>query len=345
MSSIFDMLNGKNLLDTPPRHIKNNIHYEAMTGSVAYGVSGDASDIDVYGFSMPSKEILFPYDYGHLYDFGDPPPRFKQWQQHHILDKDTGREYDMVIYNIVRFFSLCMDSNPNMVDSLFVPQRCVLHCTPLGEYVRENRKLFLSKKAWPKFKGYAFSQLTKMNNKVTKQFVEACNHYDWPLDITMEDALKDLGGFKDEGYITDLFKKIDQSGNRSKRLPSIKKYGYDVKFAYNVVRLLEECQMILDEGDLDLTRNAPILKSIRAGEWEIERVQNYFEEKRKVLEVAFTNSKLPMRPRKDEIQKVLVDCIRMHYGSESVQSFTDTIGTKMALNEVHELLDKIAKRL
>ena len=55
-----------------------------------------------------------------------------------------------------------MENNPNVIDSLFTPATCVLHCTRIGAMVRENRKLFLHRGAWPKFKGYAYSQLHKL---------------------------------------------------------------------------------------------------------------------------------------------------------------------------------------
>lgn len=310
MASIFDKLVGKQLITDYPGFLKNNIHYEAMVGSIAYGVSSDTSDIDVYGFCMPPRNILFPYQNGKIYGFGKPPKAFNQFQKHHIMDHDSGKEYDVAIYNIVRFFQLCMEANPNMVDSLFVPQRCILSCTQLGEYVRENRRIFLSKRCWHKFKGYAFSQLSKMNDKASKEFVELCTRNYWPLDISWEQASRET----DDDYVKNLFKRVDQSGKRSKRLPSIKKYGYDVKFAYNVVRLLEEVHMILEEGDLDLTRSREMLKAIRKGEWSIEQVNEFFDHKYKVLENVYNNSDLPMFPREDEIGKVLNECIYLHYG-------------------------------
>jgi hypothetical protein len=55
-----------------------------------------------------------------------------------------------------------MENNPNVIDSLFTPATCVLHSTRVGNLVRENRRLFLHKGAWPKFKGYAYSQLHKL---------------------------------------------------------------------------------------------------------------------------------------------------------------------------------------
>ena len=59
----------------------------------------------------------------------------------------------------------CMECNPNKIDSLFTPQDCVLHTTHVSEMLRDNRRMFLHKGCWPKFKGYAYSQLHKMTNK------------------------------------------------------------------------------------------------------------------------------------------------------------------------------------
>ena len=82
------------------------------------------------------------------------------------------KKYDLTIYNIVRYFHLCMENNPNIIDSLFVPRRCVLHSTQVGNLVRENRKMFLHKGSWFKFKGYAYSTLNKIRTKKHKGLEE-----------------------------------------------------------------------------------------------------------------------------------------------------------------------------
>lgn len=71
--------------------------------------------------------------------------------------------------------------------------------------------------------------------------------------------------------LLNLQKQIMQNGNISKRINLIDKFGYDTKFAYNLVRLLNECEQILVEGDLDLERSKEMLKSIRKGEWSLEK--------------------------------------------------------------------------
>src|SRR5260370_17776718 len=45
----------------PPAFLPDNVHYETIMGSVAYGVSADTSDLDVYGFCIPPKVELFPH--------------------------------------------------------------------------------------------------------------------------------------------------------------------------------------------------------------------------------------------------------------------------------------------
>lgn len=156
----------------PPRWLPGNVQYETIMGSVAYGVSSDTSDLDVYGWAIPMKEDVFPHLRGEVAGFGTAKPRFQQFQEHHVHDPDAlaghGRTYDVTIFGIVKFFSLAMENNPNIIDSLFTPATCVLHSTRVGNLVRENRRLFLHKGAWPKFKGYAYSQLHKMATKTAK---------------------------------------------------------------------------------------------------------------------------------------------------------------------------------
>jgi hypothetical protein len=43
--SIFDQLVKRDLIKNYPGFLKNNIHYEVMMGSVAYGVSSEELDL------------------------------------------------------------------------------------------------------------------------------------------------------------------------------------------------------------------------------------------------------------------------------------------------------------
>ncbi len=282
-----------------PDFVHSQLQYEVIMGSFAYGVDSDTSDIDVYGFCIPNKTTIFPHMTGkYIFGYDSPPNNFKQWQKHHV--KDTKKEYDFVIYNIVKFFKLCADGNPNMIDSLFVPRRCIITETQLGHRVREARHLFLSKKVWHTFKGYAYSQMHKMKTK------------------------------KPEGD----------------RRKIIEEFGFDVKFAYHVVRLLNEVEQILMEQDLDLERNREQLKSIRKGEWEQKQIEEYFETKEKDLESLYLKSKLPHTPNYDQIRQLLFECLEMHFGyDDNVSQETDTVIMKNMWSDILTIVNKYDNKI
>ena len=102
----------------PPKWMVNNIGYMVIMGSHAYGVNTSDSDFDVYGFCIPPKELVFPHLNGEILGFGVQAKRFDVWSEHHIKKpNDPSIEYDFSIYNIVKYFQLCMENNPNMIDS------------------------------------------------------------------------------------------------------------------------------------------------------------------------------------------------------------------------------------
>jgi predicted nucleotidyltransferase len=137
------------------------IDYLTQVGSHAYGVATEDSDEDFYGFLTPDIGTIFPHTRGEILGFGRQNQRFEQWQ----LNKPA----DITIYSIVKFFQLCMENNPNMVDALFTPDRCVIHMTEAGEHVRENRNIFLHKGSYHKFRGYAHAQMSKLKAKTAHE--------------------------------------------------------------------------------------------------------------------------------------------------------------------------------
>lgn len=294
MSYINKLLNRKINIH-PPKFLADNICYEVIMGSIAYGVNNDESDMDIYGFCIPPKEEIFPHLKGEILGFGRQNQRFEQYIEHHIEDKEKSKNYDITIYNIVKYFSLVMENNPNMIDSLFVPERCVLSCNRIGNIIRENRKLFLHKGSWHKFKGYSYSQLHKI----------------------------DLKTFE----------------SNEKRKQDVIEHGYSTKFAYHVIRLLNEVEQILITGDLVLDQNREQLKSIRRGEWSLDQIKEYFEKKEKDLEQVYLNSKLPYGPNEEKIKELLLNCLEEHYGS--LDKCIKIEGKELnALREIKEIIER-----
>ena len=144
-----------------PDWIKNSLIFEAKTGSHSYGCATENSDLDLNGICVPSLDILFPYKtINYIYGFGTPPQKFENYQKNHLDG------VDITVYNIVKFFHLCMNNNPNIVDILFSPEHCFTFLTPVGKHLIKNKEIFLSKKCYITFCGYAKSQLRKLNKVV-----------------------------------------------------------------------------------------------------------------------------------------------------------------------------------
>lgn len=240
--------------------------YEVITGSVSYGLENVSSDLDIVGIVIPPIDIVFPSNY--VRGFGLAPENFESYQKHHIFDKQ-GRECDVAIYSIVKFFSICAEMNPNAIDYLYVHDRHILHIDDAGKLMRQYRKSFLNKNCIHRYLNYAISQLKKAEDK-------------------------------------------NPSG---KRKEIVEKFGMDVKFLYHVVRLVNECEMILMEEDLDLERNNEILKSIRRGERTIDEIKDLFKQKEQILNELYLKSKLPEKPDYEFLKRILIMCIEQKYGS------------------------------
>lgn len=283
-------------LINPPPWMTSNMCFEGMTGSVSYGCNeSNTSDIDMVGFCIPPKYVIFPHTAGFVLGFGDQPPAFNQFQAHHVEDKEKGRNYDVTIYGIVKFFELCRQNNPNMVDSLFVPTRCITFHSEVYTRVRECRRWFLHKGCWHKFRGYAHQQMAKLTRGAQKA--------------------------------------------NPKRQEAIEKFGFDTKFAYHIVRLVLECEQILTTGDLILDRDREVYKSIRRGEWTIDRIKNWYDEKEIHLENLYHSSKLQSHPDNEKLKTLLIECLEIHYGSLT-ESLNDDSKYSRLLDDMQALVNK-----
>jgi predicted nucleotidyltransferase len=93
------------------------------------------------------------------------------------------------------------------------------------------------------------------------------------------------------------------------------RFGFDVKFATHVVRLLCELEMILEQGDIDLQRDREHLKSIRRGDYSQEDIISWATEKEKHLTKLYETSTLQYSPDEDKIKQLLLQCLEHHFGN------------------------------
>lgn len=126
--------------------------------------------------------------------------------------------------------------------------------------------------------------------------------------------LSDLSLEELQEYRDVLEKNRKRTGTRER---IVARFGYDVKFASHVVRLVDQAEQVLSEGTLDLQRSRKVLASIRRGEWTLDDIRDYFSRGEKVLLELYNSSKLRHRPDEQAIKNLLLACLEAHYGSLS----------------------------
>lgn len=165
MPSHLETFKNKNLIQLPNPVLNGTLILEVIMGSRAYGCDKKDSDYDIYGVCVPPINYVFPHKAGVILNFGTNPYEFSHFEQQRIFDKTCDKEYSFSIFSVVRFFDLLLGCNPNLIETIFVPQVNISHITTIGHLIRDNRHLFLSKLYVNKMRAYAISQMKKAKNK------------------------------------------------------------------------------------------------------------------------------------------------------------------------------------
>ena len=126
--------------------IENTIYW-VVHGSRAYGTDRPDSDLDFKGVTVPPRA----YRDGFLRTF-------------HQCEGPWHGDVDAVIFGIQKFFKLAANCNPNIIEVLWVAEDDLIVCTDVGQRLRDARTEFLSKKALHTFRGYAMSQLRRIES-------------------------------------------------------------------------------------------------------------------------------------------------------------------------------------
>jgi len=121
---------------------KEWLMFKTKTGSHAYGTFTEKSDEDFVGiFLRPLNERVSL-----------------------INNSDEYRETklrDLVYYELEKFMYLASKCNPNIIELFFMPDDCVVFCDTRMEYLLSQSQLFVTKKAYHTFSGYAYAQIQK----------------------------------------------------------------------------------------------------------------------------------------------------------------------------------------
>jgi len=121
----------------------DTIILEGITGSTAYGLNTENSDVDIKGiYLLPTSKVLeigFSTEHTTV-DHVDP---------------------DWCYHEVGKFMRLVMSGNPTLTELLFLSEYTIL--TPIGKLLVDNRDIFLSTDAIRNsYSGYAFSQTKRL---------------------------------------------------------------------------------------------------------------------------------------------------------------------------------------
>lgn len=276
--------------------------FECITGSVLYGTNTPDSDLDKRGVCLPPMEILI-----------DPFMSFNV--------KDSFEGEDRAIYDLGKFFELCSQMNPNIVEMLFIPEDKVIFQNATWKYVLENRELFLSKKARHTFTGYSISQL-KAIIRHREWFIDPPSHKPTRKEFGLSESplvseanIHNMMGvpnnlFKEEYYIElqnernyrEEKKRWDnymqwQTNRNPKRKASEEKMGFDGKYASHLFRLMEEGKELLLTGNITFPlQNADFLLAIKNGEYTYDQILEMAWNMEGGFEQWYEQSPLPKSP-------------------------------------------------
>lgn len=142
---------------------KNLLLYTYIRGSHAYGTDTEGSDVDTGGIYMAPAEQLI----GLGFDY-----------QEQITDEKN----DNVWLELNKYMQLLLKSNPTVLESLFIPDKCVTFEHPIMTEIKKNRDLFITKECFNPLGGYAVNQIKKCRG-LHKAFVNPVTERLWPLDF------------------------------------------------------------------------------------------------------------------------------------------------------------------
>lgn len=142
----FKEQNGFDLMD--------NLVMACHIGSISHGTNLDTGldDVDIFAVAFPTPERQFG---------------LHKWE-HWTLQVD---ELDVIVYSLEKYVRLLVQSNPNVIGTLWLESEFYTHRTPYFETIMENRALFSTLKAYGAFCGYAQSQLHRLENGAYKGYM------------------------------------------------------------------------------------------------------------------------------------------------------------------------------
>lgn len=317
------------------KKLGENIILLTMGGSYAYGTNiiteEHESDIDIRGVYLNSKEEIL------LMNCDDKPYE--------------NRELDVVVYPLKQIVNLLKSCNPNTLELLGTREDQLFILTKEGKMLRDNRDLFLSKRAYSSFGGYAVQQLRRLENalardnypqpekekhilkSIEKQVLTFKDRYAKALDgeISLYIDKSNKSGFENEIYIdinlkhyplrdfkgmygemNQVIRDYDKLNHRNSKKDEL----HLLKHAMHLIRLLKMGTEILEGNGINTYREKDRMEllAIRGGKMSYEEIFSLVNNLEDKFKYAYNNTELPEKPDDKKINELVMEinkCILM----------------------------------
>lgn len=145
---------------TVPRQITNN--YPELARTILSGYRGSIA----HGLYTPPKEPTSIDDKDVMYIVVPTIDNYfglKNYGSHGTkeIKKD---EWDIVVYEALKFIGLLEQGNPNVLMMLWLEQNHYLSVSAAGQLLIDNKSLFVGRHVYRSFTGYAYGQLHRMTH-------------------------------------------------------------------------------------------------------------------------------------------------------------------------------------
>jgi predicted nucleotidyltransferase len=284
-------------------------------GSSVYGTKTDNHDQDLTKIYMGSLKSYFGFGEGDSVEY----------------KKD---DFDVSGHEFKKFIRLLMKQNPNGLEALWTPSEYMYLCEAEFTYLMRNRELFISKKAYDSFSGYAYSQFKRMTRykddperdakieslkseiryRETMELHHGAGNY-------ARDPYKNMKMSTLKKTLNDYMGAVHSPGKARKQL--MEDFGYSTKNASHLVRLMNMGIEFLENGVLNIDRrgiDAETLIEIKKGEWTLDQVVSHAENLFIKAEEVYNKSKLPEKPDHNKIEQLSIDILSSYHKDEITES-------------------------
>jgi len=243
--------------DNTINDVWSRVGLAGYVGSISHGTAGSIiDDVDICGVFISPREHYFGLT-----------------RLDHIMRTKIAEKYDFALFEITKYFRLLLGSNPNVLSLLWIPENMFIIRSDWGKLIYNNRQLFISKKLYKTFGGYAFGQLQRMTRLCSKQAYQGAKR-------------------------RERFERFGYDCKNAAHLIRLLKMGIEALATgeVNVYR-----------------HDAKLLKEIKSGQWTLQQVETEAHRLQALLDEAFVRCTLPDNPDFAKSEKLLVEIIEDYF--------------------------------